>query len=59
MKKTFIVTVETTDNLPNRYPNYRYNYDTTEEFIRSRMEEIVHLGEYGYTITYTETPSDT
>ena len=54
MKKTFIVTVETADDLPTQYPNYRWNYDTPEEFIRSRMEEFVHLGEYGYTITYRE-----
>ena len=54
MKKTFTVTVETTDDLPTRYPNYRWNYDTPEDFIRARMEELVHLGEYGYTITYKE-----
>ena len=54
MKKTFIVTVETADDLSTKYPNYRWNYDTPEEFIRSRMEEFVHLGEYGYTITYRE-----
>jgi len=54
MKKTFIVTVETADDLPTQYPNYRWNYDTPDEFIRARMEEFVHLGEHGYTITYRE-----
>ena len=53
MKKIFTVTVETTDDLPERYPNYRFNYDTPDEFIRARMEEFVHDG-FGYTITYKE-----
>jgi len=51
MKKTFIVTVETADDLPRQYPNYRWNYGTPDEFIRARMEEFVHDG-FGYTITY-------
>ena len=54
MKKTFIVTVETADDLPTQYPNYRFNYAAADEFIRARMEEFVHTGEYGYTITYKE-----
>jgi len=53
MKKTFTVTVETADDLPRQYPNYRWNYGTHEEFIRARMEEFVHNG-FGYTITYEE-----
>jgi hypothetical protein len=54
MRKTFRVTIETTDDLSERYPNYRWNYETPDEFIRARMEELVHAGEYGYTITYAE-----
>jgi len=53
MKKTFTVTVETADDLPTQYPNYRWNYGTPDEFIRARMEEFVHNG-FGYTITYKE-----
>lgn len=68
MKKTFMVTIETDDkNIAAKYPNFRYNWDSPEDFIRETafaledkmtedsrgsMQPTMKL--YGYRVTVKE-----
>lgn len=53
MRKTFTVTIETVKGIEDKYPNFRINYDSPEDFIRAVMRDFAGPA-LGYTITYKE-----
>ena len=53
IKQTVIVEIIVDDdNIYELYPNYKFNWDTTQEFIDSRVKDIEEdtLKEFGYSL---------
>lgn len=46
--KKFVVTVETSEDIFDLYPNFRFNWDNPEQFIESLAQEIGRNGEDSY-----------
>jgi hypothetical protein len=50
-KFTFIVNVYVDDDIAEKFPNYRFNWDSAEEFAKTRVGEEANTEEYGYKLT--------
>jgi len=48
-KFQFLVTVEIDKNIEAKYPNYRINWDSPEEFAESIMESLTSSADYDLT----------
>jgi hypothetical protein len=55
-KQSYVVTIETDNDIIEKYPNYRFNWDHPGDFIDHLMRDFAQhgTGEFGYTITYKE-----
>lgn len=60
--KTFKLTISVDADVVDKYPNYRFNWDTPEEFIQHLVNHIQSDGVddlgrnvYGYTVNVTPT----
>ena len=61
MLKQFLVTIVTDNDIEDKYPNFRWNYDSAEEFIDARAIEISEIagdGSFGYDIFVEEIADD-
>lgn len=69
IKKTFIVTIEVDEEaVKQKYPNYRSNYDKTEQFIKAVANDIRFIAgvnmskegmkQWGYSIKVKETKKE-
>lgn len=60
--KTFKLTISVDADVVDKYPNYRFNWDTPEQFIRDMVRYIESEGKdsnginsFGYTVNVTPT----
>lgn len=57
MRKTFLVTIDTDNDIADKYPNFHWNYGNAEEFIEARVQDIIAIagdGSFGYDIFVEE-----